>query len=507
MEKYYITTAIVYASGKPHIGNVYEVVLADSIARYKRLKGFDVYFQTGTDEHGEKVHINALKNNQDEQTFVDSVTKEIKRNFDMFNISYDKFVRTTDPYHKEKVAKIFQKLYDNGDIYKDKYEGWYCIPCESYFTDLQLVDNKCPDCNREVEKHCEEAYFFKLSKYSKQLLEHIDNNPDFLKPDFRKTEIINNFIKPGLQDLCVTRSSFDWGVKVPFDDKSVIYVWIDALINYITFLGYDVDSKDEEYIKYWPADLQIIGKDIFRFHAIYWPIILFALGEELPKTIFGHQWLISDKEKMSKSRGNVLYADDLVNEFGLDEIRYYILSSMPINSDGLISKELITEKINSDLANTLGNLVNRTITMSLKYFDGVVTNSKLNTELDEKFIKDVMECSNKVEEYIENINISTALSSIIDISRICNKYIDDTAPWMLAKENKADLLNTVLYNVLESIRIISIHLEPFIPNTSNKILTALNTKETSYESIKTFGKLEDKIKINKLEILFNRIEK
>ncbi len=507
MEKYYISTAIAYASGKPHIGNVYEVVLADSIARYKRKKGFDVYFQTGTDEHGEKVHIKALANNQDEQSFVDDISKEVKRNFDILNITYDKFVRTSDPYHKEKVARIFQKLYDKGDIYKDKYEGLYCVPCEAYFTDLQLIDDKCPDCGRDVERHSEEAYFFKLSNYNKQLLEYIEKHPNFLKPDFRQTEIINNFIKPGLQDLCVTRSSFDWGVKVPFDNNSVIYVWIDALINYITFLGYDVDKKEDKYVKYWPADIQVIGKDIFRFHAIYWPIILLALGEELPKTIFGHQWLISDKEKMSKSRGNVLYADDLVEEFGLDQIRYYLLSSMPINSDGLISKELITEKINSDLANTLGNLINRTFAMSLKYFDGNINNKNKTEEIDIRLIDDVINYSNKVEEYIENINISAALSSIIDIARVCNKYIDDTTPWSLAKEENLDRLNTVLYNILESIRIIAVQLEPFVPDTSAKILKALNTKETNYESIKTFGKLESNITLEKIDILFYRIEK
>jgi len=507
MEKYYISTAIAYASGKPHIGNVYEVVLADSIARYKRLKGFDVYFQTGTDEHGEKVQIAAKKDNTDEQTFVDNISKEVKRNFDLLNVSYDKFVRTSDPYHTEKVARIFQKLYDQGDIYKGNYEGWYCIPCEAYFTDLQLIDGKCPDCGREVSKHTEEAYFFKLSKYNQRLLDHIDNNPNFLQPEFRKTEIINNFIKPGLQDLCVTRSSFDWGVKVPFDNKSVIYVWIDALINYITFLGYDIDKKDDKYIKYWPADLQVIGKDIFRFHAIYWPIILLALGEELPKTIFGHQWLISDKEKMSKSRGNVLYADELVEEFGLDQIRYYVLSSMPINSDGLISKELITEKINSDLANTLGNLINRTISMSLKYFNGVVLNKNQGEIEDNNLIEEALKTSIKVEEAIDKFNISLAISIIIVLVRTCNKYIDDTAPWILAKEQKIDRLNTVLYNILESIRIIAVLLQPFMPDTSKKILYSLNTKEMGFDTLKEFGKLENNIKIDKLDILFNRIEK
>lgn len=507
MEKFYITTAIAYASGKPHIGNVYEIVLADSIARYKRLKGYNVYFQTGTDEHGEKVQKSAQLNGLDPQTHVDNVSKEIKRNFDLLNVSYDKFVRTTDPVHKEKVSRIFQKLYDNGDIYKDKYEGWYCVPCEAYFTDLQLKDGKCPDCNRDVEKRVEESYFFRLSKYTDKLLEHIEKHPEFLQPEFRKTEIINNFIKPGLQDLSVTRSSFDWGVKVPFDKESVIYVWIDALINYITFLGYDVDKKDEKYIKYWPADLQIIGKDIFRFHAIYWPIILLALGEELPKTIFGHQWLISDKEKMSKSRGNVLYADDLVEEFGVDKIRYYLLSSMPLISDGLISRELIIEKTNSELVNTLGNLINRTISMSIKYFDGIVKNTKDNNELDNKLMKEALNIVEKTEKAIDDINISLALNHIMDFARSCNKYIDDTTPWTLAKEENFNRLNTVIYNVLESIRIISILLKPFIPDTSDKILNSLNTKETTMNSIYEFGKLEDNVKIDKLDILFSRVEK
>ena len=506
MEKFYITTAIAYASGKPHIGNVYEVVLADSIARYKRLKGYDTYFQTGTDEHGEKVQKSAESNGLSPQEHVDNISKEVKRNFDLLNVSYDKFVRTTDQTHKDKVSRIFQKLYDNGDIYKDRYEGWYCIPCEAYFTDLQLIDNKCPDCNRDVERHSEESYFFRLSKYSNQLLEHIEKHPEFLQPEFRKTEIINNFIKPGLQDLSVTRSSFDWGVKVPFDNKSVIYVWIDALINYITFIGYDIDKKDDAYKKYWPADLQIIGKDIFRFHAIYWPIILLALNEPLPKTIFGHQWLISDKEKMSKSRGNVLYADDLVEEFGIDKIRYYLLSSMPLTSDGLISKDLIIEKTNADLANTLGNLINRTISMSLKYFDGIVKNTKENNELDDKLIKDALNTVKEVEKAIDNLNISLSLNHIIDFSRICNKYIDDTTPWLLLKEGKENRLNTVIYNILESIRIISILLEPFLPNASEKILKALSTKERDFNSIYTFGKLEDNITISKLDILFNRIE-
>ncbi len=506
MEKFYITTAIAYASGKPHIGNVYEIVLADSIARYKRAKGYDVHFQTGTDEHGEKVQIKASKNNLDPQTFVDNVSKEVKRNFDLLNTSYDSFVRTSNIDHKEKVSKIFQKLYDNGDIYLDKYEGWYCIPCEAFFTDLQLVDHKCPDCNRDVIKHSEEAYFLKLSKYSEKLLKHIEDNPEFLQPEFRKTEIINNFIKPGLQDLCVTRSSFDWGVKVPFDKKSVIYVWIDALINYITFLGYDTDKKDEKYIKYWPVDLQIIGKDIFRFHAIYWPIILLAIGEELPKTIFGHQWLISDKEKMSKSRGNVLYADDLVEEFGVDAIRYYLLSTMPITSDGIISKELIIEKFNSDLANTFGNLVNRTIAMSIKYFDGRVKNIKENNELDITLEKEAIKTIKETEEAINKINISLALNKILDYARICNKYIDDTTPWSLAKEGKTDRLNTVLYNILESIRILSILLSPFIPETSNKILSSLTTKHVTFDSLGQFGLLEDDIIVEKLDILFNRIK-
>ncbi len=506
MEKYYITTAIAYASGKPHIGNVYEVVLADCIARYKRLKGFDVYFQTGTDEHGEKVHIKALENKVSEQEFVDNISNIVKENYDMLNISYDAFVRTSDENHKKSVSQIFQKLYDKGDIYKDVYEGWYCIPCESFYTDLQLNNGNCPDCGRTVEKKREEAYFLKLSNYTEKLLKYIEENPTFLQPDFRKNEIINNFIKPGLQDLCVTRSTFEWGVKVPFDKNNVIYVWIDALSNYITFLGYDLNNKGEKFEKYWPADLQIIGKDIFRFHSIYWPILLMALNEKLPKTIFGHQWLISDKEKMSKSRGNVLYADELVNEFGLDQVRYYVLSSMPITSDGLISKDLIKEKVNSDLANTLGNLINRTITMSIKYFDGIVNKIENNNEIDEKFIEEVSKMPIKVEESIENINISMALSQIIDLARLCNKYIDDTAPWILAKNENFDRLNTVLYNTIESIRIIGVLLKPFLPDTSEKILKSLNTANVSLDSINAFGNLENNIKVEKIDILFNRIE-
>lgn len=507
MEKYYISTAIAYASGKPHIGNIYEVVLADSIARYKRKKGYDVYFQTGTDEHGEKVYNIAKEKKIDTQTYVDNISKGVRETFDLLNVSYDKFVRTSDPIHKKRVENVFNKLYQNGDIYLGKYEGWYCIPCEAYFTDLQLVDGKCPDCNREVQKHSEEAYFFKLSKYTDKLMKHINENPNFLLPEFRTKEIINNFILPGLQDLCITRESFDWGVKVPFDKDKVIYVWVDALINYITFIGYDVEEKEESFYKYWPADLQIVGKDIFRFHALYWPIILLALGEDLPKTIFGHQWLITDKEKMSKSKGNVLYAEDLVEEFGLDQIRYYILSAMPINSDGIISRELIIEKTNSELVNTLGNLVNRTIAMALKYFDGMVKKPTSKNAEDDKFIENIESLSKKANNYIEDINISSSLSTIIDIARLSNKYIDDNAPWTLAKENNTERLEAVIYNILESIRFISILLEPFIPSASTNILKSLNTKENSYDSIEFFGKLDEYNIIEKSDILFVRIEK
>lgn len=508
-KKFYITTAIAYASSKPHVGNTYEIVMADAIARYKRLQGYDVYFQTGTDEHGQKIQLKAEAASKTPQQYVDDITDELKRVWDKMNTTYDKFIRTTDPNHKKIVSKIFKKLYDQGDIYKGKYEGLYCTPCESFFTESQLVDGKCPDCGREVEKSSEEAYFFRLSKYTDRLIKHIDENPEFLQPEFRKTEIVNNFIKPGLQDLCVSRSSFDWGIPVSFDDKHVIYVWIDALSNYITFLGYDPDGNhSEEYKKYWPCDIHVIGKDIFRFHAIYWPIMLMALGEELPKKIFGHQWLLMGDGKMSKSKGNVIYADDLVDIFGLDQTRYYLLSQMPLTSDGIVSYELIIDTINADLANTLGNLVSRTISMTNKYFDGVIENTKTNEPIDDDLINFVLDAPKKVDKYMNEVNISVALDSIIDIARKCNKYIDDTAPWALAKdEANNDRLKTVLYNILESIRFIAVLLQPFMPDTSIKIFEQLNIKNTSLESLKEFNGLNNGDKVNTSEVLFARIDK
>jgi methionyl-tRNA synthetase len=507
-KKFYISTAIAYASSKPHAGNTYEIILADVIARYKRLQGFDVYFQTGTDEHGQKIQKKAIEEGLAPQAYVDKMSAEVKKVWDKMNTTYDKFVRTTDPKHKEVVAKIFKKLYDQGDIYKGKYEGLYCTPCESFITDSQLIDGKCPDCGREVEKYSEEAYFLKLSKYADRLTKHIEENPKFLQPEFRKTEILNNFIKPGLQDLCVSRTSFDWGVPVDFDEGHIVYVWVDALSNYITFLGYDVDKCSEDYKKYWPCDIHIIGKDIFRFHAIYWPIILMALKEELPKKIFGHQWLLMGDGKMSKSKGNVIYADDLVNIFGLDETRYYLLSQMPLTSDGTVSYDLIIDTINSDLANTLGNLISRTISMVNKYFDGIIENPKVNEPMDEELISFVLNAPKKLEKYIEDININFALDSIIDIARKCNKYIDETAPWILSKSvEKEERLKTVLYNVLESIRFIAVLLQPFLPDTSKKIFDQLNTNNISLESLNEFNGLKNGDKVNKSEILFERIDK
>ena len=506
---YYITTAIAYASGKPHIGNTYEIVLADSIARYKRFAGYDVRFQTGTDEHGQKIENKAFENMQTPKEFVDEISGEIKDIWDLMNTSYDKFIRTTDADHERQVQKIFRKLYDQGDIYKGEYVGKYCTPCESFFTDSQLVDGKCPDCGRPVQEAKEEAYFFKLSKYQDRLMKHIEQNPDFIQPESRKNEMINNFIKPGLQDLCVSRTSFKWGIPVDFDDKHVIYVWIDALSNYITGLGYDVDgNNDELYKKYWPADLHLIGKDILRFHTIYWPIMLMALGVPLPKQIFGHPWLIQNDGKMSKSKGNVMYADDMVRLFGVDAVRFFVLHEMPFENDGIISWELVVERINSELANTLGNLVNRTISMSNKYFGGVVTNTGVTEEVDEDLKNVVLNCRIKVAECMDKLKVADAISEIFTLFKRCNKYIDETMPWALAKDaTKQDRLNTVLYNLVESIVIGASLLEPYMPDTSVKILNQLNAAKRKVTELGRFGLYPSGNKVTETpEILFARLD-
>lgn len=506
---YYITTAIAYASGKPHIGNTYEIVLADSIARYKRFTGYDVRFQTGTDEHGQKIENKAFENMQTPKEFVDEISGEIKNIWDLMNTSYDKFIRTTDADHERQVQKIFKKLYDQGDIYKGEYVGKYCTPCESFFTDSQLVDGKCPDCGRPVQEAKEEAYFFKLSKYQDRLMKHIEQNPDFIQPESRKNEMINNFIKPGLQDLCVSRTSFKWGIPVDFDDKHIIYVWIDALSNYITGLGYDVDgNNDELYKKYWPADLHLIGKDILRFHTIYWPIMLMALGVPLPKQIFGHPWLIQNDGKMSKSKGNVMYADDMVRLFGVDAVRFFVLHEMPFENDGIISWELVVERINSELANTLGNLVNRTISMSNKYFGGVVTNTGVIEEVDEDLKNVVLNCRIKVAECMDKLKVADAISEIFTLFKRCNKYIDETMPWALAKdETKQDRLNTVLYNLVESIVIGASLLEPYMPDTSVKILNQLNAAKRKVTELGRFGLYPSGNKVTETpEILFARLD-
>ena len=507
-KKYYISTAIAYASAKPHIGNTYEIVLADAIARYKRLQGYDVYFQTGTDEHGEKIENKAKEAGLEPQEYVDEIALEVRKIWDVMNTSYDKFIRTTNKSHEEQVAKIFKKLYDQGDIYLGKYEGLYCTPCESFWTESQLVDGKCPDCGREVEKRSEDAYFLKLSNYSDKLIKYIEEHPDFIEPEARKNEIVNNFIKPGLQDLCVSRTSFDWGIPVSFDDKHVIYVWIDALSNYITFLGYDVDdNSSEEFNKYWPADVHLIGKDILRFHTIYWPIMLMALDLPLPKKIFGHPWVLFGNDKMSKSKGNIMYADDLVNLFGVDAIRYYLLHEIPFSSDGTITYELLIERINSDLANILGNLVNRTISMSQKYFDGIVYEPTCKEPIDDELINLVLQTKDKVTNQMDNMRVADAMDSIFEIFRRCNKYIDETMPWVLAKDDtKQERLKTVLYNLLESIRSGAVLLQAFLPETSDKIFKQLNTENRYFDSI-NFKGIDPGIKLNNPEPLFVRIDK
>ena len=509
MEKkpYYITTAIAYTSRKPHIGNSYEIVLADALARFKRMQGYDVFFQTGTDEHGQKIEEYAAEAGISPKEYVDKVAGEIKDVCDCLNTTYDKFIRTTDEDHEKSVQKIFEKLYNQGDIYKSEYEGWYCVPCESFFTETQLVDGKCPDCGREVRKEKEETYFFKLSKYQKQLEEYIEQNPDFIYPESRKKEMINNFIKPGLQDLCVSRSSFKWGVPVSFDDKHVIYVWIDALSNYITGLGYNTEEYTEMYKKYWPADVHIIGKDILRFHTIYWPIMLMALGEPLPKQVFGHPWLLSGEDKMSKSRGNVIYADDLCNRFGVDAVRYYLLSEMPHAQDGSITYSTIIERFNSDLANTLGNLVNRTIAMNNKYFDGVIQEPTCEDELDKELKEMALSVLPEVTKLLDTYKISDAISKVFEFAKRCNKYIDETMPWALAKdEEKKARLGTVLYNLLESIRFIAVLLKPFMPTTSDSILSQINCDIDCLKSLESFGKLEAGKKVGEATPLFNRLD-
>ena len=506
-EKFYISTAIAYASAKPHIGNTYEIVLADSIARYKRLLGYDVYFQTGTDEHGEKIEIKAREKGIQPQEYVDENSLEVRKIWDVMNTSYDKFIRTTNASHKEMVAKIFKKLYDQGDIYKGTYQGLDCTPCESFWTETQLVDGKCPDCGREVHVAEEEAYFFKLSNYSKRLEEYIETHPEFIKPESRKNEIVNNFIKPGLQDLCVSRTSFDWGIPVSFDDKHVIYVWIDALSNYITFLGYDVDGNhSEEFKKYWPADIHLIGKDILRFHTIYWPIMLMALNLPLPKQVFGHPWVLFGNDKMSKSKGNILYADDLVKEFGVDAIRYYLLHEIPYSNDGSITYELIIDRINSDLANILGNLVNRTISMCQKYFNGIVYEPTTYTELDLELRDMVMSLPNKVKAKMDDLRVAEAIDEIFEVLRRCNKYIDETTPWILAKEQNEERLKTVLYTLLESIRSCAVMLQPFLPDTADEIFKQLNTENRYIDSI-NFKGMDPLIKLNEPTPLFLRIDK
>ena len=503
---YYITTAIAYTSGKPHIGNTYEVVLADSIARYKRYVGYDVRFQTGTDEHGQKIEIKAFENLSTPKEFVDETSAEIKRIWDLMNTSYDKFIRTTDDYHEKQVQKIFKKLYDQGDIYKGQYEGMYCTPCESFFTKAQLVDGKCPDCGREVQPAKEEAYFFKLSKYADRLIEHINTHPDFIQPESRKNEMMNNFLLPGLQDLCVSRTSFKWGIPVDFDPGHIVYVWIDALTNYITGLGYDVDgNSDELYHRYWPADLHLIGKDIIRFHTIYWPCILMALGEPLPKQVFGHPWLIQSDGKMSKSRGNVIYADDMVDLFGVDAVRYFLLHEMPFENDGVISWELVIERINSELANTLGNLVNRTISMSNKYFDGVVTNAGAHEPVDDDLKAVVTDTRLRVNACMDKLRVADAITEIFALFKRCNKYIDETMPWALAKDpENADRLNTVL---VESIVVGASLLEPYMPETSEKILKQLNADKRRVTELSNFGLYPSGNKVtDQPEILFARID-
>ncbi len=508
-QKYYLTTAIAYTSGKPHIGNTYEIVLADAIARFRRLQGYDVFFQTGTDEHGQKIELKAEEAGVTPQEFVDGVAGEIKRIWDLMNTSYDKFIRTTDDYHEKQVQKIFKKLYDQGDIYKGAYEGMYCTPCESFWTQSQLVDGKCPDCGREVQPAKEEAYFFRMSKYADRLIDHINSHPEFIQPVSRKNEMMNNFLLPGLQDLCVSRTSFKWGIPVTFDPKHVTYVWLDALTNYITGIGYDCDGESGElFNKNWPADLHLIGKDIIRFHTIYWPIFLMALDLPLPKQVFGHPWLLQGDGKMSKSKGNVLYADELVEMFGVDAVRYFVLHEMPFDNDGVITWELMVERMNSDLANTLGNLVNRTISMSNKYFGGVVNNAGVLEPIDRELRETAVQAAEKASAKMDELRVADAITEIFALFKRCNKYIDETMPWALAKdESKKDRLATVLYNLVESISIGAVLLEPFMPETAEKILSQLGAKKRSLEVMNMFGLYQSGTKVtDKPEILFARLD-
>ena len=512
---FYMTTAIAYTSGKPHIGNTYEVVLADSIARFRRQEGYDVFFQTGTDEHGQKIELKAEEAGITPKEFVDNVSTEIKRIWDLMNTSYDKFIRTTDDYHEKQVQKIFKKLYDQGDIYKGSYEGMYCTPCESFWTESQLVDGKCPDCGREVKPAKEEAYFFKMSKYANKLIEHINTHPEFIQPVSRKNEMMNNFLLPGLQDLCVSRTSFKWGIPVDFDDKHVVYVWLDALTNYITGIGYDADgNSSEQYKKFWPADLHLIGKDIIRFHTIYWPIFLMALGEPLPKQVFGHPWLLQNDGKMSKSKGNVIYADDLVDLFGVDAVRYFVLHEMPFENDGVISWELMVERMNSDLANTLGNLVNRTVAMSNKYFGGVVNKTGVEDAAIDGDLKAVVTATrDKVQAKMATLHVADAITEVFTLFKRCNKYIDETMPWALAKdEAQQDRLAEVLYNLVESITIGANLLKSFMPETTDKILAQLYPANPEagvrdFDDLATFGLRETGVKVTETpEILFARLD-
>ena len=507
--KFYMTTAIAYASGKPHIGNTYEIVLADAIARYKRQEGYDVYFQTGTDEHGQKIELKAEEAGISPQEYVDQVSAEVKKIWDLMNASYDNFIRTTDADHKKQVQKIFKKLYDKGDIYKGSYEGLYCTPCESFWTESQLVDGKCPDCGREVKPAKEEAYFFKMSKYADRLIEHINTHPEFIQPVSRKNEMMNNFLLPGLQDLCVSRTSFKWGIPVDVDPKHVVYVWLDALTNYITKIGYDADGNSSElFNKNWPADLHLIGKDIIRFHTIYWPIFLMALDLPLPKQVFGHPWLLLGDGKMSKSKGNVLYADELVDFFGVDAVRYFVLHEMPFDNDGVITWDLLVERINSDLANTLGNLVNRTISMSNKYFGGVVTDTKVSEAVDDDLKKVATETVGKVEKKMADLRVADAITEIFNLFKRCNKYIDETTPWILAKDDATKpRLETVLYNLVEGITMGATLLKSFMPDTAEKIFAQLNTKEIPFDELGTFGHYVSGTKVTETpEILFARLD-
>lgn len=507
--KYYLTTAIAYTSGKPHVGNVYEIVLSDAIARFKRLEGYDVFFQTGTDEHGQKNEIRAEEEGTSPQEFVDGIAAEIKSQWDLMNTSYDKFIRTTDPEHKAEVQKIFKRLFDQGDIYKGKYEGMYCTPCESFFTESQLADGKCPDCGGEVHAASEEAYFFNMQKYADKLIDHINTHPNFILPVSRKNEMMNNFLLPGLQDLCVSRTSFKWGINVDFDPEHVVYVWLDALTNYITGIGYHANgSSTEQFNKLWPADLHVIGKDIVRFHTIYWPIFLMALDLPLPETVLGHPWLMMDGGKMSKSKGNVIYADELVSVFGVDAVRYFMIHEMPYDHDGNVTWELVTERTNADLANTLGNLVNRTVSMSNKYFCGVVNNSAVAGEFDNELKEAVRSCRDKVAKEMENLKVADALSEIMNLFKRCNKYIDETLPWVLAKEEATlPRLETVLYNLVDSIRAGTSLIAPFLPETAEKIFAQINCKPTAYDDLDKLDLYPSGTRVTETpEILFARLD-